>query len=320
MSRVARPAIAELGTILGLMRPAGSIGEAKLIRSYIMPLGVSKDAYGNLYKRIGTAPILWSCHTDTVHAVSGTQRIYNDKGMISLSGKEKIANCLGADCGAGIWLMAQMIRAKKPGLYVFHREEESGGNGSNWIAHDNPKFLDGIDAAIAFDRRGNHSVITHQAGGRCCSQEFASALCRELGQGFKPDSGGTFTDTANYTDLIGECTNVSVGYREEHTFHESLDSAHLVRLFESIMALDTDKLPIKRKAGEWEESDWSFRAKSWSRYLYPDNDMMGGRVPSMHRLVQSHSDIIADYLEELGYTEEDIAEVIDHRGGIIRRT
>ena len=46
--------------------------------------------------------------------------------------------------------MREMILAGIPGLYVFHRNEESGGAGSDWIARETPWELHGIKAAIAF--------------------------------------------------------------------------------------------------------------------------------------------------------------------------
>ena len=37
---------------------------------------------------------------------------------------------------------------------------------------------------------------------------------------WKTDTGGSFTDTANYTDIIPECTNLSCGYYNAHTQSE----------------------------------------------------------------------------------------------------
>ena len=56
------------------------------------------DHYGNLYTRIGTAPILWSCHLDSVHRKEGWQNVRIDKeGMIRQRGTK--SRCLGADDG-----------------------------------------------------------------------------------------------------------------------------------------------------------------------------------------------------------------------------
>ena len=115
------------------------------------------------------------------------------------------------------------------GLYVFHVGEEVGGVGSSYLAKTYPDKFHNIDRCIAFDHRGYSDVITHQAGGRCCSDAFANALCKQMNphlppmQPMAPSSGGTFTDSANYTHLIAECTNVAVGYFDQHTAQEKFD-------------------------------------------------------------------------------------------------
>src|SRR3546814_16306749 len=81
---------------------------------------------------------------------------------------------LGADDGAGLWIMLGMIAAACPGLYLFHRGEEQGCLGSRWIERHTPELLANIDAAIAFDRAGLGDVITHQSYGRTCSAAFRS--------------------------------------------------------------------------------------------------------------------------------------------------
>lgn len=248
-------------SVTGLMdmltykRPAGSKTERRFIREFIHPLGVDTDAMGNLYKRIGRAPVVWSCHTDTVHRDGGTQAISVAAGRVVLA-KTSQSNCLGADDTAGVWLLTEMIKANRPGLYIFHRAEEIGGVGSSHIASKTPNLLTGMDCAIALDRRGTTDIITHQAGGRCCSDAFAGALARALGTGYAPDSGGLFTDTANYTGLIGECTNVSVGYYSEHSAREALDIEHVLKLRQALLAIDTESLPIERTPGEPDPDDY----------------------------------------------------------------
>jgi len=229
-------------------RPHGSRSEKTWINRFIRPLRVTFDNFGNAYKLVGSEKpdILWSCHTDTVHRKSGRQKIKLDRRgfMTSLS-----RDCLGADDGAGAWLMCEMIKAEKPGLYIFHRAEERGGLGSYSIAHKSPELLDGISVAIAFDRRGYDSIVTHQFG-MCCSNEFAISLATELDMGHKPDPSGIFTDTANYTDIIPECTNISVGYENAHSKNEWLDTRYLIRLRDALLTLDTSRLVVHRQPGE----------------------------------------------------------------------
>ncbi len=40
--------------------------------------------------------------------------------------------------------MMHMIRARVPGRYVFHADEEIGGCGSHWVSSEGKSYLDGI--------------------------------------------------------------------------------------------------------------------------------------------------------------------------------
>ena len=62
------------------------------------------------------------------------------------------ATCLGADDGAGIYIMLRMIETKKPGLYVFHRGEERGGIGAKATVTKHAEFFKkgGYEQCIAF--------------------------------------------------------------------------------------------------------------------------------------------------------------------------
>src|SRR5262245_40606493 len=80
-------------------RPAYSATDNEFIEKWIDPLGCDKDTVGNRYLRIGHAPILWSCHTDTVHRLPGGQRVRIDgQQFLKLARKQKrYSDCLGAD-------------------------------------------------------------------------------------------------------------------------------------------------------------------------------------------------------------------------------
>jgi hypothetical protein len=225
--------------MLSYCRPAGSATEREFCARFIAPTGATQDGAGNWLLKIGTAPVLWSSHTDTVHRTDGRQTVHIDRfGLIRLSRKSrKRSSCLGADCTAGVWIMLEMIQAGIEGLYVFHYGEERGGIGSAYIADHTPELLDGILYAVAFDRYGTDSVITHQ-GYRCCSPEFANGLADLLGWPYKLDTTGSFTDTANYMTLVSECTNLSVGYYAQHSAQECLDSEHLLWLRDAMLDID----------------------------------------------------------------------------------
>lgn len=313
-----RPEAAKLMAMLRYRRPAGSKTEKAFIREFLEPLGVERDAFGNLHKRIGDAPVLWSSHTDTVHSQGGMQRLEVEGNIVKAAGA---SNCLGADCTTGVWLMAEMIQAGVPGLYVFHREEEMGGGGSDFIARKTPGLLAGIHYAIAFDRMGTSSIITHQAGGRCCSDAFAVSLSEGLGLGMHLDDGGTFTDTANYVDLVGECTNISVGYKNQHRATETQDIAFALSLRDALLCLDLGRLVSHRSPGEIEyrnrmpKSYGSYRPGGWMDDAWWDD--AAPRLPpspTVRSLVKEYPDEIADWLEDNGINAHDLLDEVRQRG------
>ena len=255
---------------LSVRRPAGSWAEIAVIDAGVRPLlamcdDSMQDGYGNLIARIGDSSVAFSCHTDTAgKPVPGYRPVERDGDMLAVSD----GGVLGADDGTGIWLMQEMIKARKPGVYMFHRDEEIGGRGSMWIAHHAPQLLTGIDSVIALDRRSTTDVITHQATGRCCSDEFAAALCDALGGGLQPSPHGVFTDSANYIELAPECTNVSVGYYSEHSPSERQDVEYAHWLRDALLSLDTAALPIVRNPLDvdvirWQDEGWDDELDSW---------------------------------------------------------
>lgn len=249
-------ALVELLQMLTYCRPDGSKTEKKFINRYLTPLGLKRDEAGNLYKTIGKSQVIWSSHTDTVHYKHGKQELAILGEDIKLRHGSK-SNCLGADCTTGVWIMREMIKAEVPGLYIFHTGEERGGIGSEWIKSNGADMLKGYKAAIAFDRLAKTSIITHQFGGRCCSDIFADSLGRALGGGWEKDDGGSFTDTANYTGLVNECTNISVGYYGQHSSRETQNIPHAARLREIMIAFDESKLTIARRPGEVEKTSFN---------------------------------------------------------------
>ena len=202
--------------------------------------------------KVGESKVYFSCHLDSVHAKDGVQKVMFDSEL-NVAYKDD-ETPLGADDAAGIWIMLQLIAAGVPGTYGFHFSEERGGRGSSALARQYPEFLKQFDMAIAFDRRGTTSVITHQGFGKCSSDKFALALAAQINQGgleLAPDNTGVYTDTAEFVDLIPECTNLSVGYEYEHSKNEMLDLGFVVRLRDAVIAhFDPATLPIVRAPGD----------------------------------------------------------------------
>ena len=236
---------------LSFKRPHGSESERKYIDTIILPVVKEYadeyfiDGFGNIFARVGQSRTLFTSHTDTVHNKEGTQKVIAKDGLMSVVDGE----CLGADDGAGIQVLLSMMQAGVNAFYGMYRCEERGGQGSKWSVENNPEFYTQFDRAIAFDRKGTSSVITHQGWGRCCSDVFADALSDALSGDelmYAPDDTGVYTDTAEFIDSIPECTNISVGYMNEHRPNETLDLAHLDALIRKVKSIDWESLPTDR--------------------------------------------------------------------------
>jgi hypothetical protein len=248
----------DLIEILTWCRGAGTQSEKDFVAQHIATIdGIWPDDYGNYHLTIGKEPqILWSCHTDTVTRKEGKQNVkWLGKGWLGLNNGQS-GQCLGADDGAGLWIMLELIKAGKEGHYVFHRDEEIGGLGSTWISKNLYVLPSGLKAAIAMDRCGTEDIITHQMYQRTCSDAFADSLAAQLPSQMRKDDGGVFTDTANYVDVIGECTNLACGYERNHGKDEVLDTKHLRELRDALLVLDISKLEYSRNPGEYEYADW----------------------------------------------------------------
>lgn len=336
--------LTDLYDILSLRRAAFSVAETLMITKYIKPTGAVRDGYGNFILKIGESPIMWSCHTDTVHSNTKTnksrQKLHvSDKGILTVLPKGTVKpDCLGADDGAGVWLMLRMIKAKVPGLYIFHRDEEAGGHGSSHIVEHWDKYympndphnhiFKGIKFAIAFDRKGTKSIITHQ-GARTCSDAFADSFSAALDMGHVKDDNGTFTDTKHYYHKIPECTNLSVGYVNQHFSSESLDIIYLQNLLMALINMDQSKLVAERDPKSkdeysnsgyyWQGGYRRFGGVSNSNDLYGDQDWLdeyySKRGSSLEHLIKDNAEIFADMMEEWGYTADTLRDEIISRGG-----
>ena len=273
----------DLLKILATKRPFGGKYEEALAEEHLEPLGAKKHESGNWVIKVGESKSCFTAHLDTVHKEDGVQKIVHDTTSNTVYKDD--GEPLGADDAAGVWLLINMIECNVPGLYLFTVGEECGCVGSELIASTYPSMLDGIERVISFDRRGTSDVIVSQLSQECCSAEFAIDLCEKLGMGHKLEQG-VFTDSASFMGLVSECTNISVGYYNEHTKEEMLDLGYLGQLKEKVINLDWEALPTNRipeKIDFWEPYD---------------------EVPI------NMSDSLDLYHEEMGVSEDDLASLV----------
>lgn len=240
--------IKTLEKALAMKRPAGSVTEAKFAAWLACTFQASLiDEAGNIHfdrRKNNSSRTLFTAHSDTVHHAEGKNTFTVDGGLWKAEG-----DVLGADDGAGVALIAHMLTNEVSGYFIVFRAEEVGGVGSTWLAENMPELLQEFDRAIAFDRAGYYDVITHQAGQRCCSDEFAYALSEALseqGLMFAPCSTGVYTDTAEFVGLVPECTNLSIGYFLQHSQMEYQDVSFLQTLADALCKITWEALPVSR--------------------------------------------------------------------------
>lgn len=252
--------VEEILTMLTYKRPGGSESEEAWLDRFVRPLKnhpnatqYVEDSFGNIFIEVaGGSELMMTAHSDTVHATPGTQEVlYDNNIMVAYKGNDN--QPLGADDAAGVWVLMEMVRAGVPCWVCIFRMEEKGGLGSSFAAKDNPEFFKTFKWCVSIDRRGTSDIITHQSYGRCCSDILADHLSSALndhGLDYRPNDGGVFTDSANFTDLIAECLNLSCGYNHEHRNEEELDVDHLLRLRDALVKIDWTTMPVKREPGE----------------------------------------------------------------------
>lgn len=315
-----------LTEMLRFMRPEGSEHQRIFCQSFIEPVfGDPVDSHGNYVHIINTEDgesptIAFTAHHDTVHRKEGTQYVYKSPdNVLTAPGSD----CLGADCTTGVWLILQMIRANVPGFYIIHGGEEVGCIGSGAFVRERGDYLKSLDAVISFDRRGVQDIITHQMGCRTASDAFAESLAAILKDDMlSPSSNGAYTDSNEYADIVPECTNLAVGYYNQHTSLECQDLTYAYSLAKRLIEADWSKLVIERDPAELDYGGFYGTGgtyKGWKNYRYEDDDVYnyGHRsaeskssynVYLLQALLFDYSDEVAELLDDWGITYENVVD------------
>lgn len=296
-----------LDAALSLRRPHGSAQVAELLLWLMANLPEDLecriDAAGNMHVDARTDVnhrTLFIAHVDTVHRTGGDNKINKTDTKWSAGMKDQ---CLGADDGAGVAMLMHLMHSGIPGYYIFSQGEECGGIGAKFLADFDDATLLQFDRAIAFDRKGIDSVITHQFGGRCCSDAFALALSLALNTAsddalfLAPDNTGVYTDTAEFTGLISECTNISIGYDGAHGDKESIDVVYLQMLADAVVQINWDNLPTERDPSAVDADDWGWNTGAqWGNYDW-------GAMPDVTGVKEVKGKFIPEYTLEIELQE-----------------
>lgn len=285
-------------------------GNEKLMEPYL-PAGWKNDFYGNYYYVIGESKTMFTSHLDTADQGGSKPIIHEFQGdNIKTDGK----TILGADDKAGVAVMIAMIEAKVPGLYYFFLGEERHRLGSTAVAEyikknkDNELYKN-INKVISFDRSRDESVITYQNSERCCSENFANQLSAKLnehGFKYKPDSTGLYTDSYSFIELYSECTNLSVGYENQHAVREVQDIVFLQKLADACCKIDWESLKTERdhtkteykRYGSYGGTTYTGNYGGRNRYYdgWEEDDWFGYATPTRSTSSSTSDKYVTDYM------------------------
>lgn len=251
-------------TFIELTRKTYPYGHEDELTSFL-PYGYKTDEDGNYYYEVGKgSKSIFACHLDTASKKYEPVKHVFDGKFIRTNKK----TILGADDKAGVTILLYMIHHSVPGLYYFFLGEEVGCIGST-AASKRIDFFSKYDRIISFDRRGTTSIITHQSSKRTCSDSFANALSKEYSKSkldLSKDDTGVYTDSAEFTSSISECTNISVGYYKEHTHDEHQDIEFLENLAKASVLVDWESLPTCRDKTKNEWKSYNYGSYNYNYY------------------------------------------------------
>ena len=173
-------------------------------------------------------------------------------------------------------------------------------------------------------------------GQRTCSESFADDLESILKMNLKPDSGGVYTDSYEYCDLVSECTNISVGYYNQHTSKEHQDMDFIMRLRDALVKADWSKIKGYRDPSviEYEDYMYSSEHKGWVKKGYEStfvskfdrSDVVGygstdddnfhylcSKYGNLEKVIEDFTYEVSQILQEYGYDKEGlIRDILNH--------
>ena len=196
--------------------------------------------------------VLLIAHTDTVW---GSDIIkLKQVGDIITSAAKGIG--IGADDRAGVAALWALRDTGHALLLV--PDEETGCQGSSWVADNMPHILRRHNYMIQFDRRGGSDLVTYS----CDNPAFDDYLLSNM-QGYTMASG-SFSDIAVLAPAAGiAAVNISIAFRAEHTARESLNLVewrHSVKSVRGMVAADCPRFEYIERA--YLSSLWPY---SWTK-------------------------------------------------------
>lgn len=226
----------------------------KFIKSWItenVPDAICYKESKNLYVVKGES-VTYPCmvaHMDQVqhiHSKDFRAHMIGDT-ILGFSEKNKRQEGLGADDKNGIWVALKCLQKYDVFKCAFFMGEEIGCVGSSKA---DMTFFTDCRFVLECDRRGNSDFITHISSTELCSKEFLNDA--EISTFGYKENRGMMTDVLELKEngLDVSCVNISCGYYNPHTDHETTswsDLNNCLALCEHIIENCVEVYPHKHK-------------------------------------------------------------------------
>lgn len=156
----------------------------------------------------GNIPVALVAHLDTVFNHPSDEVFYDMRKGICWS-----PDGLGADDRAGVFAILNIIqRGLRPHI-IFTTGEEKGGIGAQALA-ENYLFKE-LLYMIELDRQGENDMVFYQC--------YCPAFISYVGKFGFLEKRGSYSDISFLMDTWNTCgVNLSIGYRDEHSYGETL--------------------------------------------------------------------------------------------------
>lgn len=188
----------------------------------------------------GDIPIALCAHMDTVFDCPPTEIFWDKEQQVILG------SCgLGADDRAGIYAIINILSAGYRPTIILTTDEELGNVGAQVMTKLITKAPIELKYIIQLDRKGEKDCVFYD----CWNEEFMDYV---INFGFDINFG-SFSDISSICPVWGIAgVNLSIGYKDEHTFQERLYVNHMMETIEKVknMLNDVDNVKAFKYIGD----------------------------------------------------------------------
>lgn len=222
----------------------------KLLKQYYSKNKIRATSKYILCEGDEDTPIMLTAHMDTVFK-SPPKNIYYDREHFIMWSPEG----LGADDRAGVFAIIKILQAGYRPSICLTTDEEKGSIGAGIMVTDIPQCPFNLKYIIELDRRGKDDCVFYS----CNNEGFIDYV----------ETFGFLTNWGTFSDISYICptweiagVNLSVGYENEHSKAEFLDTEALYSTIQKVKNMLKDSDKEETPCFEYIEDDFSW-------YYYP---------------------------------------------------